>query len=165
MLCEKYGVKIIPIEHIIIKRRLFYLGNVLRRNEDDLCYKILHSDIKDGKRSRGTNKNYRSTIKEDLKRLYIPYDEIKVIVKNEKVWEDLIIKNLQCLFRKFCLSRKSETIYDNSNITNRGMTVKENTLLQLKKQRIFIEYSPNRGRKDTYLDDALELDLLSLYDH
>ena len=73
--------------------------------------------------------------------------------------------NLQCLFRKFCLSRKSETIYDNSNITNRGMTVKENTLLQLKKQRIFIEYSPNRGRKDTCLDDALELDLLSLYDH
>jgi hypothetical protein len=165
MLCEKYDVKIIPIEHIIIKRRLFYLGNILRRNEDDLCYKILHSDIKDGKRSRGTYKNYRSTIKEDLKRLYIPYGEIKVIVKNEKVWEDLIIKNLQCLFRKFCLSRKSETIYDNSNITQRGMTVKENTLLQLKKKRIFIEYSPNRGRKDTFLDDALELDLLSLYDH
>jgi hypothetical protein len=97
--------------------------------------------------------------------LYIPYNEIKVIVKNEKVWEDLIIKNLQCLFRKFCLSRKSETIYDNSNITQRGMTVKENTILQLKKQRIFIEYSPNRSRKITFLDDALDLDLLSLYDH
>jgi hypothetical protein len=165
MLCEKYDVKIIPIEHIIIKRRLVYLGNILRRNEEDLCFKILHSDIKDGKRSRGNNINYRSTIKDDLKRLHIAYDEFKVIVKNEKVWEDLITKSLHCLFRKFCLTRKSETIYDDSNITKRGMTVKENTLLQLKKQRIFIEYSPNRGRKDTFLDDALELDLLSLYDH
>ena len=164
MLCEKYGIKMVPIEHLIIKRRLFYLGNILRRNEDDLCFKILHSDIKDGRRSRGNNKNYRSIIKEDLKRLHIPYQNIKNSVKSEKEWECLVINKLECVFRNFCLTKKSDTFYDDSNITKKGLSLKMNTITQLKKKKIFIDYSTNRGRKDNLFDDDLGVDLQSLYD-
>ena len=39
-----------------------------------------------------------------------------------------------------------------------------NTITQLKKKKIFIDYSTNRGRKDNLFDDDLGVDLQSLYD-
>ena len=39
-----------------------------------------------------------------------------------------------------------------------------NTITQLKKKKIFIDYSINRGRKDNLFDDDLGVDLQSLYD-
>ena len=70
----------------------------------------------------------------------------------------------KCLFRHFCLTKKSDTVYDDSNITKKGLSLKMNTIKQLKKKKIFIDYSTNRGRKDNLFDDDLGVDLQSLYD-
>lgn len=135
MLTRKYGVEILPVEIVIRKRRLNFFGRINRIDKDTICYKLLHSDIMEGKRSKGGNVdgNYRSTIKSDMKEFSISFDSWNDSIQDSLKWTKLLEDGVNVSLRRFCISNMSETNYDEVNITQKGKTIKSNSVNELKK--------------------------------
>jgi hypothetical protein len=148
MLAKKNGVEIFPIELLVRKRRLKYFGKIERLESDRLCYIMLHSDLKLGNRTRGGSaKSYRSTIKADLLKFNIDINGWQEVIRNHKHWNKIIMDGLEVSFRGWCINNMSESVYTNETITNRGMRIKDDTLVELERSKILIKVSSNRGRK------------------
>ena len=148
MLTRKYGVEILPIEIVVRKRRLNFFGRVNRMDKETVCYKLLHSDIIEGKRTRGgqIEGNYRSTIKSDMKEFNIKNDTWNDNVQDANKWSKIVEDGVIVSFRKFCINNMSETNYQEVNISQKGKTIKSNSLKELKKLKIMLEVTSKRGR-------------------
>lgn len=71
------GVTIVPLEVVIRKRRLMYLGHILRQDTTSLLYQMFHSEIQDGKRRRGgQEQSFRRSIISDLDFFNIGYSTV-----------------------------------------------------------------------------------------
>ena len=99
------GVTILPLEVVIRKRQLTYLGHILRQDTTSLLYQIFHSEWQDGKRRRGgQEQSFRRSIMSDLDCFNISYStaeeysSLKDTCKESEVWKKCVdIGSTSCL--------------------------------------------------------------------
>lgn len=89
-----YGIKIETMATIIRKRRLMYLGHVLRMPDYRLPKIMLHAEVETGRRLQGRQElSYRACIKDDLEQFGIQVtarDQFRFLyslVNNRNVWK------------------------------------------------------------------------------
>ena len=155
LLASHYGVDILPIDILIIKRRLLFLGSIERAETSDVCYQVLHSDVSNGQRARGSTLSYRRSIKRDLKIIGIDSKTWQVLALNEKSWRSAIDKGVESYLRSWMLYRKSNTIYGSNEISDRGRKVKELTSEMFDRKRIFVDMVSRVERKKKVTRESL----------
>ena len=94
---ETKNPNLTSIETMVRLSRLRYFGHVLRMDDSRLPNIVVHGEINKGLRSVGRPKiNYRSCIKEDLKKFDLWNDcqqfSLHEIISNRKKWRNSIIK-------------------------------------------------------------------------
>ena len=101
------GVTILPLEVVIRKRQLTYLGHILRQDTNSLLYQMFHSEWQDGKRRRGgQEQSFRRSIMSDLDCFNIAYrtaeeySSLKDTCKKAEVWRKCVDTG-----SAFCLSQ------------------------------------------------------------
>lgn len=172
MLAEYYKVTIYPLEILIQQRRLRYLGEIERMNDDRLCRQLLHSDRVDGYRFPGGQPvNYRGNLKKDLKAFEIDPKKWSEIVKCEEDWKQEILTGKEKRFKSWIRSNISESTYSigQKEITVRGGQIKKiaNDMLAKRKfpqrGRVFQDTDVTSRRKTRQqLDNSLDIDLSDL---
>ena len=103
---KSYGIKIDTMEVTIRKRRLLYLGHVLRMNNCRLPKIMLHADIDSGQRLRGGQElSYRTCIKKDLELFGIPSNTnisiLEGLAKDRSKWQRLVNNGAAVLLDKW----------------------------------------------------------------
>ena len=73
-------------------------------------------------------------------------NEWKETIVKESDWSSVTKSDLDASFRKWCIWNMSESQYNNGDISLVGKMTKKYTINELKKKRIMIDISDNRGR-------------------
>jgi hypothetical protein len=155
LLASRYGIEILPIDIVIMKRRLIFLGDVERAGPRSICYQVLHSVAVNGVRERGSFLSYRRSLKSDLKIVGIEPENWQKLASDEKSWRSAIDKGVDFYLRRWLLSKKSNTLYGpDDEISERGRNVKKLTAEMLNSKRIFVD---TRSRAERRSVESLDM--------
>jgi len=154
LLASRYGIEILPIDIVIMKRRLIFLGEVERAGPRSICYQALHSVAVNGVRERGSFLSYRRSIKSDLKIVGIEPENWQKLASDEKSWRSTIDKGVDFYLRRWLLFKKSNTLYGHDEISERGRKVKELSVEMLNSKRIFVD---TRSRSERRSIESLDM--------
>jgi len=149
LLASRYGIEILPIDIHIVKRRLIFLGEIERAGPRNICYQVLHSDLVNGYRNKGSYLSYRRSIKSDLKIIGVELGNWQVLASNEKLWRSIIDKGVDSYMRRWLLFRKTNTSYGFDEISDRGEKVKNLTAEMFNRKRIFVDTKSRAERKES----------------
>jgi hypothetical protein len=162
LLARRYEVDILPLEILIARRRLILFGACERMEPHRLCYQVLHSDLEEGGRKKGSRNSFRSYVKSDLIKFGI-HESWKDQVVSEKDWIRVVKKGSLEYFRQWVIQRFKNKKYKEGDITERGRKVKELTKEMLCSMRIF----PNGADENVNVSRrgrAFEEEILSTWD-
>ena len=155
LLASRYGIEILPIDIVIMKRRLIFLGDVERAGPRSICYQVLHSVAVNGVRERGSFLSYRRSLKSDLKIVGIEPENWQKLASDEKSWRSAIDKGVDFYLRRWLLSKKSNTRYGpDDEISERGRNVKKLTAEIFNSKRIFVD---TRSRAERRSIESLDM--------
>ena len=147
MLARCHGVEIFPVEIVLRRRRLIFLGQIECSGPSNMCYQLLHSDVMEGARCKGNVINYRSSIKDDMKKFDISADEWSYLVKRPKEWIAAIDRGFSLYFRNWIHSNMSLTVLEEGELTNedgsintRGLKLREQAEDKLKEVLFSLRY-------------------------
>ena len=123
MLARRYGVEIFPVEIIISKRRLIFLGQIECLGPSNMCYQVIHADVTDGSRTKGNISNYRCSIRSDLNKFGIDTKEWSIMAKQSKKWICSVNRGFNLCFRSWIFKHMSYTIPQEGDILNKDGSI------------------------------------------
>jgi len=83
------------MDDILSERSLHWLGHVIRMDHQRIPRQALHCEVLGFKRGPGhPHTNWRSTVKKDLLRMGITWEEVEVAAQNRSEWRRSVV---QCI--------------------------------------------------------------------
>ncbi len=111
---KSYGIKIGTIEMTIAKRRLLYLGHVMRMDDYHLPKKMLYGGIKLGRRANGGQEtSYHKCVKDDLIKckMTTDFEALELLALDKRKWLRGVDVGVEQLYSDWHAARNDESYY------------------------------------------------------
>jgi hypothetical protein len=111
---RSYGIKIGTIEMTIAKRRLLYLGHVMRMDDYRLPKKMLYGGIKLGRRANGGQEtSYHKCVKDDLIKckMTTDFEALELLALDKRKWLRGVDVGVEQLYSDWHAARNDESYY------------------------------------------------------
>lgn len=117
---KRYNAELLPVEAVIRRRRLLFLGHVERMDVSRLPYRVLHGELSRGIRPKGkSERQFRHSVKEDLQKFDIPEKTWQYLAHDKKKWKATVNQGLVTFLARWRADRIEQRNKDRAAEMNR----------------------------------------------